>query len=186
MEIASNVGSSIVGDVAMEGDVAKEDKPFISGAMVDTTSLLVSLPELILNSCMMSTRELYEKKSMESSMPCKQLSLDSLLTLLWKPLWPTKSTEIFSMDHNSRLDSFALYLPHFSAYYDMETACIHSFNVISMHELLLDKMRCSIAKLLMMMTATRRQSQEVSIMWKPLVLYCPHHGGNLRHHGLQL
>ena len=70
-------------------------------------------------------------------------------------------------DPNSRLDSFALYLLQFSVYYDVETACIHSFNIISMHELLLNKMRCSIAKLLKMMTATRRQSQKVSIMWKP-------------------
>ena len=38
MEIASNVGSSSVGDVAMEGDVAKEDEPFIPGAVVETTS----------------------------------------------------------------------------------------------------------------------------------------------------
>ena len=71
------------------------------------------------------------------------------------------------MDPNSRLDSFALYLLHFSAYYDVETACIHFCNITSMNELLLDKMRCSIAKLLMMMTTTRRQSQKVSIMWKP-------------------
>jgi hypothetical protein len=120
MEIASNVGSSSVGNVAIEGDVAKEDEPFIPGAVLETTSLLVSPPELILDSCIMSTMELYQEKSMESSMPCQKMSLDdSLLTLLWKPLWPTKSTEIFSMDPNSRLDSFALYLLHFSAYYDM-------------------------------------------------------------------
>ena len=110
MEIASNVDTSSVGDVAMEGADTKEDEPFIPGAVVETTSLLGSPPELILNSCIMSTRELYEEESMESSIPCKQMSLDSLLALLWKPLWPTKSTEIFSMDPNIRLDETALYL----------------------------------------------------------------------------
>jgi hypothetical protein len=162
--------------VAMEGDAAKEDEPFIPGAVVETTSLLVSPPELILNSCIMSTRELYQQKSMESSMPCKQMSLDdSLLALLWKPLWPTKSTEIFSMDPNSRLDSFAHYLLQFSAYYDVETACIHFSNITSTNELLSDQVRCSMDWSLVceelsmsnMMTTTRRQSHKVFVMWKP-------------------
>ena len=69
MEIASNVGSSSVGDVAMEGDVAKEDEPFIPGAVVETASFLVPLPEHDLNPCIMSSRKLYEERSMESSMP---------------------------------------------------------------------------------------------------------------------
>ena len=54
------------------------------------------------------------------------------------------------MDPNSRLDRFALYLLHFSAYYDVETACFHFYNITSMNELLLDQMRCSITNLLIM------------------------------------
>jgi hypothetical protein len=148
-------------------DVPKEDVPFIPGALVETTSLLVSLPQLILNYCIMSTKELNEEESIESSMssmPCKQMSLHLAL------LWPTQSTEIFSMDPNSKLDSFALYLLHFSAYYDMETSCIHFSNITSTNELLSDQMRCSmdwslVCKELSMsnmtMTTTRKQSQKI-------------------------
>ena len=101
---------------------------------------------------------------MESSMPSKQMSLNSLLALLWKPLWSSKFTEFCSMDPNSRLDRL-----QFSAYYDVETAPtsanIHTTSSMDWsllcEELSMSSLSCK------MMTTTRRQSQKVSIVWKP-------------------
>ena len=76
-----------------------------------------------MNSCTMSSWELYEEKSTEASLPCTLQSVDSPLAILWK-----QSTEIFS---RSRFDRFPLYLLQFSAYYDVETACIHFSNITS-------------------------------------------------------